>query len=91
MPEVSWMKLSSRAKMVPNLIDSIPSWLIQCHTKAQEIATLRKEAQAFKVVRDALRSPLVDCNRDAAKVVFQKVGSRPVLYHSPDGSAGLQR
>ncbi|PPQ88198.1 hypothetical protein CVT25_005163 [Psilocybe cyanescens] len=36
----------------------------------QEIATLRKEAQAFKVVRDSLR----DSNTtNAAKLVFQKV------------------
>jgi hypothetical protein len=38
---------------------------------AQEIATLRKEAQAFKAVRDALRSS--DSTVDAAKLVFQKV------------------
>ena len=38
---------------------------------AQEIATLRKEAQAFKAVRTALRSHTH--NVDAAKVVFQKV------------------
>ena len=38
---------------------------------AQEIATLRKEAQAFKAVRDALRSPTT--TGDAARMVFQKV------------------
>ncbi|KAF9479531.1 hypothetical protein BDN70DRAFT_932510 [Pholiota conissans] len=37
---------------------------------AQEIATLRKEAQAFKAVRDALRSKE---SADAAKLAFQKV------------------
>lgn len=38
---------------------------------AQEIATLRKEAQAFKAVRAALRTPSND-NNDAVKMVFQK-------------------
>lgn len=38
---------------------------------AQEIATLRKEAQAFKRVRTALRSP--DDEDGAAKLVFDKV------------------
>jgi hypothetical protein len=38
---------------------------------AQEIATLRKEAQAFKSVRTALRSNTQNTN--AAKIVFQKV------------------
>ena len=38
---------------------------------AQEIATLRKEAQAFKAVRTALRSNTQ--NTVAAKIVFQKV------------------
>ncbi|PPQ69264.1 hypothetical protein CVT24_000070 [Panaeolus cyanescens] len=37
----------------------------------QEIATLRKEAQAFKAVRDALRSK--EGAADAAKMAFQKV------------------
>jgi ubiquitin-like 1-activating enzyme E1 B len=56
-------------------IDRLHTFLINsiC-TIAQEIATLRKEAKAFKVVRDALRSPSTDVNRDAAKMVFQKVG-----------------
>ena len=40
---------------------------------AQEIATLRKEAQAFKAVREALRSK--QGNPDAARLVFQKVRS----------------
>ncbi|TFK34634.1 hypothetical protein BDQ12DRAFT_689301 [Crucibulum laeve] len=39
---------------------------------AQEIATLRKEAQAFKAVRQALRTPGAG-GADAAKLVFQKV------------------
>ncbi|KAF8154730.1 hypothetical protein B0H34DRAFT_717633 [Crassisporium funariophilum] len=38
---------------------------------AQEIATLRKEAQAFKAVRSALRS--TTDSAQAAKLVFQKV------------------
>ncbi|KAJ3508390.1 hypothetical protein NLJ89_g5779 [Agrocybe chaxingu] len=38
---------------------------------AQEIDTLRKEVQAFKTVRTALRSS--NHNEDAAKLVFQKV------------------
>ena len=37
---------------------------------AQEIATLRKEAQAFKSVRAALRSAT---DTDAARLIFQKV------------------
>ena len=41
---------------------------------AQEIATLRKEAQAFKAVRAALRTPPVDGQgSSAAKMVFDKV------------------
>ncbi|KAG6908635.1 hypothetical protein DXG01_003813 [Tephrocybe rancida] len=40
---------------------------------AQEIATLRKEAQAFNSVRTALRSTDPEINRDAAKLAFQKV------------------
>ena len=49
--------------------------LIDPHTNlsAQEIATLRKEAQAFKAVRAALRSPAT--TGDAARMVFQKVRS----------------
>ena len=39
---------------------------------AQEIAALRKEATAFKAVRDALRS---ESSADAARLVFQKVTS----------------
>lgn len=46
---------------------------------AQEIATLRKEAQAFKAVRTALRSNTQ--NAVAAKIVFQKV-LPPVLSKS---------
>lgn len=42
---------------------------------AQEIATLRKEAQAFKAVRLALRSPQSSSSYagDAARMAFQKV------------------
>ena len=40
---------------------------------AQEIATLRKEAQAFKSVRAALRTPQPGGDADAAKLIFQKV------------------
>ncbi|KAJ8507709.1 hypothetical protein ONZ45_g9959 [Pleurotus djamor] len=39
---------------------------------ATEIATLRKEAQAFKAVRLALRTPSAN-SADAAKMAFQKV------------------
>ncbi|KAG6371470.1 hypothetical protein JVT61DRAFT_9500 [Boletus reticuloceps] len=38
---------------------------------AQEIAALRKEALAYKAVRNALRSP--QTTDDAAKTVFEKV------------------
>lgn len=56
---------------------------------AQEIAALRKEATAFKTVRDALRSK---SSSDAAQLVFQKVAFRPpapaaMLMRLP----GLQR
>ncbi|KAH9177780.1 hypothetical protein EDB89DRAFT_1439238 [Lactarius sanguifluus] len=44
---------------------------------AQEIANLRKEAQAFKSVRTALRSQ--NTSSCAAKMVFQKVFHRDVL------------
>jgi ubiquitin-like 1-activating enzyme E1 B len=47
---------------------------------AQEIATLRKEALAYKAVRDSLRS--AETTDDAAKTVFHKVcplGNRPLL------------
>ncbi|KAG6820463.1 hypothetical protein H0H93_000217 [Arthromyces matolae] len=40
---------------------------------AQEIATLRKEAQAFNSVRTALRSTSPEVNCNAAKLAFQKV------------------
>ncbi|KAH8103415.1 hypothetical protein BXZ70DRAFT_1055295 [Cristinia sonorae] len=40
---------------------------------AQEIATLRKEAVAFKAVRAALRAPAEMTSSDAAKIVFAKV------------------
>lgn len=42
---------------------------------AQEIAALRKEAQAFKRVRTALRSPTSD--EEAAKLAFEKVCDHP--------------
>lgn len=42
---------------------------------AQEIVTLRKEAQAFQRVRTALRS--LNDNEDAAKLAFEKVRGRP--------------
>ena len=44
---------------------------IPLRSLAQEIETLRKEAQAFKYVRAALRSP--GRTEDAAKRAFQKV------------------
>lgn len=44
---------------------------------AQEIATLRKEALAYKTVRKALRS--VETTEDAAKTVFQKVFHTDIL------------
>ncbi|KZT71220.1 hypothetical protein DAEQUDRAFT_688223 [Daedalea quercina L-15889] len=47
---------------------------------AQEIATLRKEAQAFKVVRTALRMPEIDGQGpNAAKLVFEKVFHSDIL------------
>lgn len=44
---------------------------LQRGENAQEIAALRKEAQAFKRVRTALRSPTND--EEAAKLAFEKV------------------
>lgn len=38
---------------------------------ANEIAALRKEAQSFKLVREALRSP--ELSAQAAKMAFEKV------------------
>lgn len=40
---------------------------------AQEIATLRKEAQAFNNARAALRSTSPEIYQNAAKLAFQKV------------------
>jgi 3'-phosphoadenosine 5'-phosphosulfate (PAPS) 3'-phosphatase len=57
--------------------------LITWYVAAQEIATLRKEAKAFKVVRDALRSPSTDGDRDAAKLVFQKVTLPAIIMYNP--------
>ena len=51
-------------------------WMTPCSpslttSKAQEIATLRREAQAFRRVRIALRSP--NNNEEPAKLAFEKV------------------
>ncbi|KAI0658884.1 hypothetical protein C8Q70DRAFT_991217 [Cubamyces menziesii] len=47
---------------------------------ATEIAALRKEALAFKAVRDALRSPAADGSPSgAAKLVFEKVFHSDIL------------
>ncbi|KAF5381549.1 hypothetical protein D9615_005564 [Tricholomella constricta] len=43
---------------------------------AQEIAALRKQAQAFSSARSALRSTSPDISKDAAKLAFQKVNPR---------------
>ena len=45
--------------------------IIEIRRIAQEIATLRKEAQAFRRVRTALRSQ--DDNEEAARLAFEKV------------------
>ena len=45
--------------------------VIDVHLIAQEIATLRKEAQAFRRVRTALRSQ--NDNEEAARLAFEKV------------------
>jgi ubiquitin-like 1-activating enzyme E1 B len=52
------------------VVDTIVLFAIHNHLIAQEIATLRKEAQAFKRVRTALRSP--NDNEEAAKLAFEK-------------------
>ncbi|KAK7676268.1 hypothetical protein QCA50_020769 [Cerrena zonata] len=46
---------------------------------AQEIATLRKEAQAFKVVRSLLRTTTESGESDAAKRAFEKVFHSDIL------------
>ena len=51
--------------------DTILFSVIHSLLTAQEIATLRKEAQAFRRVRTALRSP--NDNEEAAKLTFDKV------------------
>ena len=50
--------------------------LTKFNAAAQEIATLRKEAQAFKVVRSLLRTPE---GSDAAKRAFEKVFHSDIL------------
>ena len=52
-------------------MDGIVFPIIHNHLTAQEIATLRKEAQAFKRVRTALRSSADE--EEAAKLAFEKV------------------
>jgi hypothetical protein len=47
--------------------------IYSCVWLAQEIAALRKEAQAFKKVRDALRSP--STSKKAPRMAFDKVGA----------------
>lgn len=71
----SLMKRKSRAKMVsvPRVLEG--QSLTYLPRTAQEIATLRKEAQAFKSVRTALRTPSDD-KISAAKLVFEKVRQR---------------
>jgi hypothetical protein len=58
-------RLSSNA-LLPWILNLVPALLL-----AREIANLRREAQAFKSVRAALRSR--DTSSSAAKMAFQKV------------------
>ncbi|GJJ12994.1 hypothetical protein Clacol_007243 [Clathrus columnatus] len=53
---------------------------------AKEIQTLRQEAQALKVVREALRTNQADCRQDAARKAFDKVFNQDVqnLLSMPD-------
>ena len=53
------------------IVDPIAFSVTQDRLIAQEIATLRKEAQAFRRVRTALRSP--NDNEEAVKLTFEKV------------------
>lgn len=75
--ETSLMRPRSKARMVSGMIrrrgvQSVERFRISAI--AQEIATLRKEAQAFKAVRAALRTPQADGQEtSAAKMVFEKV------------------
>lgn len=75
--EASSTKPRSRARTVCTRFDCEDRVLTVA--LAQEIATLRKEAQAFKKVRTALRSPNTE-NNDAAKMVFEKVKGYPFLF-----------
>jgi len=72
---MNWMRPQSRAKMASSLSHLLPVRRVALDADtapaAQEIANLRKEAQAFKSVRAALRSK--DASSSAAKMVFQKV------------------
>lgn len=71
---MSWTRQRNRTKMVrfsAMSCDASNHVTAPAHP-AQEIATLRKEAQAFKRVRTALRAP-GGSNEDAAKMVFEKV------------------
>lgn len=82
---MSWTRLKNRVKTVSPLLPLSP---VQCTfyldidlLPAQEIANLRREAQAFKSVRAALRSR--DTSSSAAKMVFQKVERLLPLWESP--------
>lgn len=84
--EMTWMRQRSKEKMV-HLFPSLGRDLAYLFIlrAAQEIATLRKEAQAFTLVRKALRNSQTSTNgkmngnshasgsADAARLAFDKV------------------
>lgn len=59
-----------REKMVRLLSLRLHTYFITCLTIASEIAGLREEARAFKLVREALLAP---SSQGAAELVFDKV------------------
>lgn len=63
------MKLCNRARVVSRVFHHVIRHSLR--SVAQEIATLRKEAQAFQRVRTALRS--LNDGEGAAKLAFEKV------------------
>ena len=70
--EVELNEALQRGENGAYIIDAVVFPATHSPPPAQEIATLRKEAQAFRRVRTALRSPNDD-DDEAAKLAFEKV------------------
>jgi len=78
----SWTKQKSKERMVSGPVTILARKDDSDNHSAQEIATLRKEAQAFTAVRRALRQ--TSGNVDAPKLVFQKAGLLPAAKAHTD-------